>query len=124
MLSYKRAKRLGDNIQREIANLLLFRVSDPRVRGVTVTGVQLSDDLRHAKVYFSVIGEEFDVKIAKAGLESAKGFIKREIGLRMELRYVPELKFIYDPSIKWSSKVDELIKKIRSEEGEEYGDRH
>ncbi len=122
MLSYKRAKRVGDNIQREIANLLLFRVSDPRVKGVTVTGVHLSDDLRHAKVYFSVMGEESDVKIAKAGLESAKGFIKREIGLRMELRYVPELTFIYDPSIKWSSKVDELIKKIKSEEGEEYGE--
>ncbi len=117
MLSYKRAKRVGDNILKEIANLLLFKVRDPRVRGVTVTGVQLSDDLKHAKVYYSVMGTQEDVKTAQAGLDSAKGFIKREIGLRMELRYVPDLMFVYDPSLKWSSKIDELIEQIK-EEGE------
>ncbi len=113
MLSYKRAKRVGDTILKEIANLLLFKVRDPRVRGVTITGVHLSDDLKHAKVYYSVMGD--DVKTAQAGLDSAKGFIKREIGLRMELRYVPDLMFVYDPSLKWSSKVDELIEQIKKD---------
>jgi ribosome-binding factor A len=119
MLSYKRAKRVGDNILKEIAYLLLFKVRDPRVKGVTVTGIHLSDDLRHAKVYYSVMGSTEDVKTAQAGLDSAKGFIKREIGLRMELRYVPDLMFIYDPSLKWSSKVEELIEQIKEQNDSE-----
>ncbi len=115
MLSYKRAKRVGDNILKEIANLLLFKVRDPRVKGVTVTGIHLSDDLRHAKVYYSVMGNTDDVKTAQAGLDSAKGFIKREIGIRMELRYVPDIMFVYDPSLKWSSKIDEISKQIKGQ---------
>ncbi len=113
MLPGKRARRVGDAILKEIAYLLLFRVRDPRVQGVTVTGIHLSDDLKHAKVYYSVMGDIEAVKTAQAGLESAKGFIKREIGIRMELRYVPDIIFIYDPSLKWSSKIDELMKEIK-----------
>ncbi len=108
-MARRRAQRVGDTILREIAYLLLTRVRDPRVKGVTLTGVHLSDDLKRAKVYYSVIGDAEAIKTAQEGLESAKGFIKREIGLRMELRYVPELTFIYDPSIKLSSRIDQLV---------------
>lgn len=113
ILPGKRARRVGEAILKEIAYLLTFKVRDPRVKGVTVTGVNLSDDLKHAKIYYSVMGDTEEVKMAQAGLESAKGFIKREIGMKMELRYVPDLIFIYDPSLKWSSRVDELLREIK-----------
>lgn len=119
MLPGRRARRVGDTILKEIAYLLLSRVRDPRVKGVTVTGIHLSDDLKHAKVYYSVIGDANDIKMAQAGLDSAKGFIKREIGMRMELRYVPDLIFVYDPSLKWSSRVDEILEQIKGAEDKE-----
>ena len=119
MLPGKRARRVGDAILREIAQLLLSRVRDPRVKGVTLTGIRLSDDLKHAKVYYSVMGEADEVKVAQAGLDSAKGFIKREIGMRMELRYVPDLIFVFDPSLKWSSRIDELLEEIRGDREDE-----
>ena len=78
MLAGKRTLRVGDEILKEIATLLLERVKDPRVRGVTLTGIRLSDDLRLARIYYSVMGDSGVIEAARAGLESAKGFIKRE----------------------------------------------
>jgi len=94
MIGVKRAVRVGDTILKEVALLLLRKVRDPRVEGVTVTGVRMSDDLRQARIYYSVLGEKSRVNRVQAGLDSAKGYIKREIGTRMALRYVPEIKFI------------------------------
>lgn len=111
----KRAVRVGDLILREVADLLSRKVKDPRVDGVTLTGVQLSNDLRHAKIFFSHMGEEKDVQRAKTGLESAKGFIKREIGMRIEVRYVPEILFIHDPSLKTGADMERLLGRLKSE---------
>lgn len=116
MLAGKRAERVGDQIQKEISSLLLERVKDPRVRGVTITGVSLSNDLKRAKVFFSVIGERDNIKKAQAGLDSAKGFIKREIGLRMSLRYTPEIIFMYDASLESGSRMDSLFEKLKVNE--------
>jgi len=118
MVPGKRAVRVGDLILREVAFLLLEKVKDPRVQGVTLTGIRLSNDLKQAKVFYSVLGE--DVQIAKAlkGLNSAKGFIKREIGSRMELRYVPEILFVHDPSLKEGNHMERVFEKIgESEKG-------
>ena len=113
MLAGKRAVRVGDQILKEIATLLLNRVKDPRVKGVTITGTKLSNDLKMARVYFSVIGEKSEVEMALNGLNSAKGFIKREIGLRMKLRYVPEIKFVHDPSLESGSYLDGIFQEIK-----------
>ena len=115
MLAGKRAVRVGDQILKEIAFLLISRVRDPRVREVTITGIRLSDDLKNAKVYYSVMGDEKTVERAKNGLDSAKGFIKREIGLRMSLRYIPEIRFVYDASLEGGSRMDKLFDNIRKE---------
>lgn len=117
MLAGKRAVRVGDQILKEIAILLLNRVKDPRVKGVTITGTKLSNDLKMARVYFSVIGEKSDVEMALNGLNSAKGFIKREIGLRMKLRYVPEIKFVHDPSLESGSYLDGIFQEIQKNDG-------
>ena len=116
MLAGRRSVRVGDQIQKEIAILLLERVKDPRVKGVTVTGIRLSDDLKLARIYYSVIGTEDQVERAQAGLDSAKGFIKRQIGLRMALRYVPEITFLHDSSLEKGSHMDRLFDEIRKEE--------
>lgn len=112
MLAGKRAVRVGDQILKEVALLLLERVNDPRVKGVTVTGIRLSSDLKLAKVYYSVAGDKSQVELAQAGLDSAKGFIKREIGLRMALRYVPEITFMHDPTLESGNHMERLFEKL------------
>jgi ribosome-binding factor A len=116
MLPGSRASRVGDLVLREIADLLMKKLKDPRVTGITLTGIDVSRDLRHARVYFSLIGDEKQVLQAQAGLDSAKGFIKREIGLRTELRHVPELMFKHDPSLETGSRMEKLLQKIKEDD--------
>ncbi|MCD4716174.1 MAG: 30S ribosome-binding factor RbfA [Desulfobacterales bacterium] len=117
MLAGKRAVRVGDHILKEIALLLLNKVRDPRVKGVTVTGVRLSDDLKMAKVFYSVMGEKSHINGAQAGLDSAKGFIKREIGRRSALRYMPEIMFVHDLTLESGSHMERVFEEIRKAEG-------
>ena len=116
MLSGSRASRVSDLVKREVADLLMRKVKDPRVKAITITGVDVSKDLRYAKVYFSLIGDEKDVRLAQAGLDSAKGFIKREIGLRLELKHVPDIVFKHDPSLEEGSRMERLLQKIKNDE--------
>jgi len=113
LLAGKRAVRVGDEILKEIAELLVRKVRDPRVKGATLTGIHLSDDLKHARVYYSVIGVKEDIIRTQAGLNSAKGFIKREIGLRMDLRYVPDIVFEHDISLEHGNKIEKLFQKMK-----------
>lgn len=115
MLSGKRATRVGDQILRFIAELLIERIRDPRVSKVTLTDISLSNDLKNARIYFSVLGTEIEVKEALNGLESAKGFIKRELGKRSQLRYVPDIMFDHDPTLETGNRLEQLFKKIEAE---------
>lgn len=112
MATGKRAVRVGDLILREMAFLLLEKVKDPRVQGVTLTGVRLSNDLKQAKVFFSLLGDEPEIERALNGLNSAKGFLKRQIGIRMELRYVPEILFVHDASLETGSHMERLLEEL------------
>jgi ribosome-binding factor A len=116
VLPGRRANRVGDLILREIADLLMTRVKDPRVKTTTVTGVFVSKDLRYAKVFYSLIGSEQEIHEAQKGLESATGFIKREIGQRMDLKYVPDIVFKHDPSLAAGDHMEKLLQKLRAEE--------
>ena len=119
MLQYKRSERLGEMIQKEISDILHRRIKDPRVDGLcTVMKVDVSVDLRHAKVSVSVMGTEQQQKNTLIGLKNASGFIRREIGHRIELRYTPELTFILDKSVEYGIQIDQLIKKFREENQE------
>ncbi len=113
MLPGKRSVRVGDVILKEVAFLLLEKVRDPRVQGVTLTGIRLSDDLKLARIFYSVLGDETIVEKAQSGLESATGFVKREIGRRAGLRYIPEIKFVYDPSLKTGDHMERVFDQIR-----------
>jgi ribosome-binding factor A len=112
MLAGKRSHRVGDQLLREISDLLLRKVKDPRISGVTLTDVRMTKDLRHAYVYYSIFAHEEKKKQAQAGFESAKGFIRKEIGERLHLRYVPDIQFRYDKSLEYGQKMERLLEKI------------
>ncbi len=112
MLSGDRSHRVGDQILREISNLLLRKVRDPRLKGVSLTDVRMSKDLRHAYVYYSLFGQDEQKKEAQAGFESAKGFIRKEIGERVHLKYIPDIQFKYDRSLEYGQKMERLLEKI------------
>ena len=116
MLPGRRSSRVGDLLLREIADLLMTKVKDPRVKKTTLTGVFVSTDLRYAKVFYSLIGEEQEILEAQKGLESATGFIKREIGLRMDLKYVPDIAFKHDRSLAVGDHMEKLLQKLKTEE--------
>jgi ribosome-binding factor A len=116
MLPGRRANRVGDLILREIADLLMTRVKDPRVKKTTVTGIELSKDLRYAKVFYSLIGDDQEIRAAQKGLESATGFIKREIGLRMDLKYMPDIVFKHDPSLAEGDYMEKLLRRLKTDE--------
>ena len=119
MLAGKRAAKVGDQILKEIADLLVRRVNDPRVSGVTLTGIHLSNDLRHSRVYYSLIGDREDIRKTQAGLDSAKGFIKREIGRRMDIKYIPDIVFEHDPTLEKGDDLERLFQKIKLDDSQD-----
>ena len=119
-MSYKRADRVADLIRAEIADILLKEVSDPRLRHIGITGVKLSDDLRSAKVFFVEMGRDVCSPDTETGMRRVTGFLKRVLGKRLKLRYIPEIAFIYDESFAYGSHIDRLINEIH--EGEFTGD--
>ena len=112
MLGGKRTSRVGDQIMKVVADLLLRKVRDPRVKDVTLTGIEVSKDLRHSRIFFSVMGETKDIQKTQKGLDSARGFIKREIGSRMDIKYIPDIIFKYDPTLEKTEDLEKLFKKI------------
>ena len=112
--SYKRSARVGDQIKQEIADILMRKLKDPRVGFVTVTDVEVSDDLRNAKVFVSAYGE--GRKETLKGLQSASTFIRSELGKRLSLRSVPELLFRYDDTAERGAHLMELFNQIEEKE--------
>ncbi len=116
MNSFKRADRVADLIKMEISDLLLKQVRDPRIGLVTITGVKVTDDLRTARVFFVELGKDQCSEEIQAGLGKAAGFLRRELGRRLQLRCVPELLFAYDPSFAYGNRIERLISEIHREE--------
>lgn len=104
-----RPRRVAEQIQRELAELLRLEVKDPRVGMITLTDVEVSGDYAHAKVFFTLLGDEARVKAAIKGLQSAAGFLRSEVAHRMKLRVMPQLHFIHDTSIENGMRLDQLI---------------
>lgn len=90
--------------------MLVRDLRDPRLRGITLTGVRMDDDLRHGRVYFSHLESSARAPAAIAGFKSASGFIRREIGKALSLRYTPELTFEFDPALERAARIDALLK--------------
>lgn len=117
MKTSPRARRVADQIQRELAEILREELKDPRVRLVTVTGVDVSADLAHARIYFtSLVGEEERRAIA-TGLARAAGFLRTALGRRMRIHNIPELQFVHDASVAEGVRLSRLIDQAVAESG-------
>ncbi|MBF0343981.1 MAG: 30S ribosome-binding factor RbfA [Nitrospirae bacterium] len=115
MLPYKRSQRVGDLLRREISGIILTRVKDPRIGFITITDVELSDDLKLARVYVSVLDRQHIDHTLKV-LRTAVSFIRRELARNVNLRHVPSLEFFEDKSIEYGLKIDGILKQIKEEE--------
>lgn len=114
MTGFSRADRVGGLIQQLLAELLQRDISDPRLQTATITQVKVTKDLRRARIFFaSAGGRELSEQTAQ-GFRSAAGFIKRHLGPRLGLRYMPELEFFYDESFDHGARIDQLLKSISS----------
>ena len=107
---YSRSRRIAEQIQRELAGLVRLELKDPRVAGLlTITDVEVSADQSHAKVFFTLLGDETRVKETTTGLTRAAGFLRTQLAKRMKLRTVPTLEFKYDASVERGMKLSRLI---------------
>lgn len=116
MLPYKRSERVGDLIREEVADIIMYRLKDPRIGFVTVTGVDLSADLKLAKVYVSILKEE-ERDLTLDILNSSKNFIRSLLTKRLKMKFIPAIEFRIDTSIEYGFKIDKLLKEIK--EGDE-----
>ena len=115
MHPYKRSERLGELILAEIAEMLMRNLKDPRIGFVTVTRVEVSDDLRSAKVFASALGTEQERSRTLAGLASAASYMRRRLGQTLRLRYAPELTFVSDESMEHGAKIAQLLRQLHVE---------
>ena len=108
-------ERLNHVIQEEICKILMLEVKDENIKFVTITGVDTTNDLSFAKIYYTVLNKD-KLNEAQEALEKASSFIRTKLANSIEIRHTPELKFIYDTSIAYGEHIDELIEKIKEEE--------
>ncbi len=111
LMSKFRKDRVAGLIREVIADLVVFKIKDPRVSGVTITDVRLSADLKAARVYFSSLTDG-KAEDHKQGLESAQGFIRRELRRELDLKYIPELSFFYDTAFDHSLRISQILKDL------------
>jgi ribosome-binding factor A len=108
----KRTDRVGALLKSALAELLLREVKDPRVRMVTVTGVDVSPDLKHARVFVSALGDDATRARSLAGLASARAYLQSHAGRKIGLRFTPELRFELDPSFAAGERVEQLLREL------------
>lgn len=102
-------ERINSNLQKEISYIIANEVKNPNVKFITITACDVTNDLSYAKVYFTTME---DKKEALEGLKSAKGFIRKSLADRIELRHIPDLEFLYDESIEYAQRIEKKIKEI------------
>ncbi len=107
-----RACRLAESIKAEVSKIIREDIKDPRLGFVTVTDVEVADDLRYAKIFVSIMGKEEDIKSSLDVLVRAAGYIRSELGKSIRLRYVPEISFKYDQSIEHGAHISKLLKEV------------
>lgn len=115
-MSQLRVEKVQELMKQEISQIVQRELKDPRIGFVTITSVECTGDLREAKIYVSIMGSEQQVKDSWTGLNRGLGFIRREIGKRIRLRFTPELTFELDKSLDYSAHIQELLLKIKADE--------
>ena len=114
----KRTERYAELIKQSLSQSILTKIRDPRMGFVTITRVEITPDLKFAKVYYTVLGDDKVLRSTQAALEHSRGFLQREIANEIEMRIVPTLQFHFDKSVSESIKIEEILKKINEEQSE------
>ena len=115
MLPYKRSQRVSDLIREEIADIIMDKVKDPRLGFVTVTGAKITEDLKIATIYLSILKEE-EKETTLEMLNSAKGFIRAELAKRLRMKFIPSLTFRIDESLEYGVRIEKLLREIKKED--------
>jgi ribosome-binding factor A len=112
-MGYQRSDRVGDLLVELIAELLRKEIRDPRLAAVTITAAKVTKDLRHARIYFSLLASREGKREALAGLGSATGFMRSKISKQLNLRFVPTLEFFYDETPDEAQRIEDLLKQVK-----------
>lgn len=110
-----RTNRVAEQMKKEVGEILNRKIKDPRVGFVTVTDVELTNDLQHATVFISVLGNEEEKQDTLIGLAKASGFIRSEVGKRIRLRKTPEIMFQFDEAHEYGNRIDSILRKLDKE---------
>ncbi len=114
--SYTRADRVSDLLKKEISELLLREVKDPHIGFITITDVEVSKDLQVAKVYYTILGDKKQLRESAQALNRVPRFIKRQLGKRLRMRYIPDIIFKYDHSLEYGDKIDHILNHLENSE--------
>jgi len=106
---FPRSRRIAEQVQRELSDIIRLELKDPRVGMITIVDVEVSTDQSHARVYFTSLGDQAGIDAATAGLQHAAGFLRSQLAHRMKLRIVPQLQFKYDESVERGMRISQLI---------------
>lgn len=114
-MSNVRANRVAEQMKKDLGEIVNQKLKDPRVGFLTITDVDVTNDLQHAKIYVSVLGDEEEKEQTLAALDNASGFIRTEIGKRVRLRKVPEIQFLFDEAFEYGTKIDAILRDLNQE---------
>jgi len=112
----QRIKRIESAVKREISTLIQTELRDPRIGFITITKVEVTPDLKLAKIYYTVLGDEKSKKSTSIALNNAKKFLKKCVGDALGLRYVPDISFRYDKSMEYTQHIYDILEKIKKED--------
>ena len=115
-MSKVRVEKVQELMKQEVSDIIFNELKDPRIGFVTVTSVACTEDLREAKIYVSVMGDEKKARDTLYGLNSSLGFVRREVGRRIRLRFTPEISFALDTSLNYSDHIQRLLNEIHEEQ--------
>ena len=122
-MKHQRIDRISEEIKKEISRIIREDVKDPRIAQMaSILRADVSGDLRHAKIYVSVLGNEREKTSTIEGLTRAAGFIRKELGRALTIRYIPELNFVLDTSIEYSVDISKKIMEVNREQEKTHGD--
>jgi ribosome-binding factor A len=112
-MEYQRSDRVADLLLEVISELLRKEIHDPRIGALTLTSAKVSKDLRHARIYFNVLGGQEDRDEVLAGLKSAAGYMRSRIGKQLKLRFVPAIEFFYDETQDEAQRIEDLLRQVK-----------
>jgi len=113
-----RQKKIADQIKKQVSQIINHKLKDPRKGFITITGVKISRDLRIASVYFTTLGDKEQRERSQEVIDRGKNFIRSELAPNLKLRFTPELRFFYDDSLEYSEHIENLLKKIHSQDSD------